>query len=326
MGWFLTSSKSKTKKKTKRGKSADPKWDPHRTLLGMKFAGAGGAVLAVVLVWHYGTQQLEAYVSKHHARPITVQDIQFSEDPDLILPEKINTLRAELAETIGPDPLDRDKLQDAVVLLKKKHDIVREVRQVRRRPDGTIQIDLTFRSPVAIVQMRNPITHEPSPDGFHVVDELGYHMDGPKYLVDFGHLDVPLILGVSSDDRPKDNLNEFRFQGHEVDSALRLIKTLRETTTYDHIDSISVDVTDEVGRIRLVINTRIAPTVNGPLVYCRIVWGLPPGQERTVEPDVDRKIAALEALLSDDRYIKGHWDEVWINSGVPRPVKAIRSE
>ena len=51
MAWFLTNGKKTKKKTTKRGKSAGPAWDPQRTLLGVKFAGAVGIVVALALAW-----------------------------------------------------------------------------------------------------------------------------------------------------------------------------------------------------------------------------------------------------------------------------------
>lgn len=325
MGWFLTN-KKKTKKKTRRGKSVDPAWDPQRTLLGMKFAGAAGVILAFALAWHFGSQRLEAYVNTEHAKPITAQDIRFSDKPTLMSPADINQLRAELAGKIGPEPLNRKGLRDAAKLLEARKDIVRELRQVRRQPDGTVDIDLDFRTPAAIVRMRNERSGALSADGYHVIDNSGFQMYGPKYMAELSHLRLPQILGVNSKYRPKDNLGEYQWQGPEVDAALALIAELRDTPAIDFIESISVNVTDERGRIRLVLNTLVVPGAGADAVACRIVWGLPPGQERTVEPDTDRKIAALSTLLGDGRYIKGHWREVWINTGSVRPAQAIRDE
>lgn len=327
MGWFLSNKQSKAKKKTTtRKKSADPKWDPKRTLLGVKFAGVAGGILAVALAWHFGTQRLEAYVNTHHAQPITAEDIRFSEEPTHLGVAELNQLRAELAQIIGPDPLNRTGLVAAAKMLRDQHDLVRELRQVRRTPQGTVEIDLDFRTPAAIVQMRNARTGQPSQDGYHVIDELGYQMFGPKRLddLDLAVQRLPRILGVSSDFRPRDNHGEYRWQGPEVDAALALIDALKDTPAIDFVDSISVNVRDERDRIRLVINTLVVPARGIEPVPCRIVWGLPPGQERAIEPDIDRKVAALIKLLGDGRYRLGSWQEVWINTGNIRPSQAIR--
>ncbi len=324
MGWFLSNKQNKTKKKTTRKKSADPKWDPKRTLLGVKFAGFAGAILAVALAWHFGTQRLEAYVNTNHAQPITAEDVRFSDEPTHLAPAELNQLRAELAQMIGDEPLNRSGLTAAAKMLRDQHDLVRELRQVRRTPQGTIEIDLDFRTPAAIVQMRNARTGQPSPDGYHVIDELGYQMFGPKRLDELADPNLPRILGVNSDFRPRDNHGEYRWQGPEVDAALALIDTLKDTPAIDFIDSISVNVRDERDRIRLVINTQVVPARGVQAVPCRIVWGLPPGQERAIEPDIDRKVAALLTLLGDGRYRMGHWQEVWINTGNIRPSQAIQ--
>lgn len=326
MGWFLSNKKTTKKKKTKRGKSAQAHWDPQRTLLGVKFAGIAGAVLAVALAWHFGTERLEAYVNANHAQPITAEDIRFSDEPAHMGVAELNQLRAKLAHRIGDEPLNRAGLTTAADMLRDQRDLVRELRQVQRTPQGTIEIDLDFRTPAAIVQMRNARTGTPSPDGYHVIDEQGYQMYGPKSLgdLDLAVQNLPQILGVNSDYRPRDNHGEYRWQGPEVDAALALIDTLKETPAIDFIESISVNVRDERDRIRLVLNTRVRPSANSEPVPCAIVWGLPPGQERTIEPDADRKIDALIQLLGHGKYRTGHWQEVWINTGNIRLPQAIR--
>lgn len=324
MGWFLSSNKKKTQKKTKRAGSVDPSWDPGRTLLGMKFAGVAGVLLAAALGWHFGAEKLQAYVNTEHASPIAAEDIRFSQDPTLMSTASMNQLRAELAELIGDQPLNRKGLLQAADLLRSKHDIVKELRQIRRTPQGTIEIDLDFRKPAAIVRMRNERTGELMDDGYHVIDDMGYQMYGPRYMNELADRNLPQILGVNSKYRPKDNLGEYRWQGPEVDAALALIAELRKTPAIDLIESISVNATDERGRIRLVINTEVRPTASSQTVNCQIVWGLPPGQERTIEPDPDRKLAALIATLASGEYKMGHWKQVWINTGNVRPTQAIR--
>lgn len=325
MGWFLSNNqKTKKKKKSKRGKSASASWDPKRTLLGVKFAGFAGGILGIALAWHFGTERLEAYVNENHAQPITAEDIRFSENPSHLAAAELNQLRGELASTIGDNPLNREGLVNAATILRDQHDLVRELRQVRRTPQGTIEIDLSFRIPAAIVQMRNPQTGEASPDGYHVIDELGYQMFGPKRLDELANPNLPRILGVSSDYRPKDNRGEYRWQGPEVDAALALLDVLKDTPAIDFVDSISVNLRDERDRISLVITTLVRPNANSAAIPCHIVWGLPPGQERTIEPDIDRKLGALIEVLGHGKFRTGHWQQVNINTGKITFPQAIR--
>ena len=325
MGWFLSSKNAKGKKKSKRKASADPKWDPHRTLLGVKIAGFAGVVFAVALGWHFGTERLHAYIGKQHSQPVAAQDIIFSENPIHLSPDKINRLRTQLADIIGPNPLDRGALLEAANMLRERKDLVRELRQIRRNPDGTVSIDLSFRIPSAIVLMRNSAKEGAfSKDGYHVIDDMGFHMDGPRTKKELAHLKVPAIHGVKSKNRPAKAYGRFNLNGTDIAAGLDLIKLLRDKPAYDVIESISVDSTDASGRTRLVIKT-LLPTSNADPMPCYIVWGLPPGQERGVEPDPDIKIKALHTLLTDGRYKLGQWNQVWINTGHIKVTQAVVS-
>lgn len=321
MGWFLKSGKSTSKSTSKRGKSPGPSWDAQRTLMGVKLAGFAGAVVAVALSWHYGTQRLEAAIRVQQAVPISAEDVRFSDSPTQMSAAGLNQLRAEIASLVGDNPLNGKGLRDAAELLRDQPATVRELRQVRRTPAGTIEIDLDFRKPAALVLMRNERNDEAAKDGYHVVDNSGFQMFGPRFMSEVAYLNLPLIEGVNSKFRPKDNLGEHRWQGQEVDAGLALIAVLKKAGLLDLVESVAVNLTDERGRIRLVINTLVVPVRGAEPIPCRIVWGLPPGQERSIEPDIDRKITALTATLSDSRYRVGHWEEVWINTGVPRPVQ-----
>lgn len=323
MGWFLSNSKKKSRSKTKRGKSAGPSWDPNRTLLGVKFAGFAGGALAVALGWHYGTQKLEAAIADEHAAPITAEDIRFSDKPTLMGVAELNQLRAELAGVIGESPLNGVGLKQAAERLEDRHDIVRVLRQVRRTPEGTVEIDLDFRVPAAVVRMRNERTGELANDGYHVVDNLGYQMYGPKHMTEVAHLGLPLVLGVSSKYRPRDNEGEHQWQGQELNAALSLIAELRKTPALDLIESIAVNDTDGRGRIRLWINTLVVPTRGAEPEPCRILWGLPPGQEKGIEIDADKKLRLLIQVLTNGQYRLGHWETVSINTGTILPNQAI---
>ena len=314
MGWFLSNKTSKTKKKTKRGKNTNPKWDPHRTLLGIKFAGFAGGAIAVAIGWHYGTQSLQAYISETHAQPITAEDIRFSDKPTLMGVAELNQIRAELAGLIGSSPLNGEGLKQAAERLKSQHDIVRELRQITRTPESTIEVDLDFRTPAAIVRMRNERTGRLAQVGYDVVDDMGFQMYGPKYMNEVAHLGLPLILGVNSKYRPKDNQGEHQWQGQELNAGLALIKELRKTPVIDLIESISVYDTDERGRIRLWINTEV-PRPGARPVKCQILWGLPPGQEKGVEIDTDKKLKLLIAVMRNGQYLVGQWRNVTINTG-----------
>ena len=324
MAWFLTNGKKTKKKTTRRGKSAGPAWDPQRTLLGVKFAGAVGIVIALALAWHVTQDRLLAYANEQHAMPVTADDIVFSDKPTWMTPAEINTLRANIAAKIAPGPMDNTGLKAVAKELEDHPRLVRELRQVRRTPQGKIELDVSFRRPAAILRMRNSVTQEPATDGYHVIDAEGYQLFGPVHLHEVHHLGLPRLEYVNSDYRPRDNQGEFRWQGNEVAAGLALIAALKGDPAMDMVETVRVDGRDERGRLRLMLIVPVRPTATSEPVPCVIVWGLPPGEERSIEPDADQKLVALHRVLGDGNFRMGHWREVWINTGSIRFPNAIR--
>jgi len=329
MGWFLTSKKKKTKKRGSTRAAAigdaSESWDPKRTLLGLKFAGVLGAVIAVALTWAWAEGGLMAYANEVHSRDVSPDDIVFSQTPDWLTPSEVNLLRAQLAEKIAPGPLEHEGLADAARWLNARPDLVKQCRQVRRTPEGSIAIDVTFRQPAAVVRLFNRHTGKDANDGFHVIDEEGYYLFGPVYLTDVDHLGLPLIVGVDSDYRPQDNKGEYRFQGNEVASALSLIKQLQDGPALGFVEMISVNNRDDRQRIQLVLTIPIRLPGSTRVSTCDVVWGLPPDhpQSGIVEAPLDQKTDALYRLLSRDDFRLGHLTEAWIYTGQVQFPQAI---
>ncbi|MEM9415035.1 MAG: hypothetical protein AAGA29_06085 [Planctomycetota bacterium] len=324
MGWFLTSNtKPKKKKKSARGGGSD--WDPKRTLLGVKFAGVIGAVVLAAVGWGFMERGLVSYANTHHAKPIVADDIAFSQTPQWLTPAELNHMRTEIAELIGySGPMERDGLREAADWLRAQPHLIKELRQVHRTPQGTIAIDADFRQPAAVLRMFNRGAWVDAEDGHHVIDDTGYRLYGPVPLADVDHLGLPLILGVDSSYRPRDEQGEFQYQGNEVPAALALIEALKGEPVLGIIESISVNSRDKKERIRLVLT--IAVPVPGAVepVTCMIVWGLPPGHpDAIVEAEVRTKINALNALVSLDTFRMGLHPESWINTGEVQFPQAI---
>lgn len=318
MGWFLSSkTKGKKKKKSARGSSAyGGGWDPQRTLLGVKFAGAAGALVLSACGWVWLEGGLVNYANAHHAQPVGPDDITFSETPDWLTPAEINQVRTELAGLIGPGPMDDGGLRAAAGWLKDRPNLVKELRQVRRTPQGTVEVDAAFRRPAATLRMFDRGTWRDAQDGFHVIDSDGYHLYGPVHFSDVDYQGLPLILGVDSSYRPRDEQGEFHFQGNEVPAALALIAALDDEPVLGMIESISVNSRDAKQRIRLVLTVSVMPNGAAEPVSCKIVWGLPPGHpDAIIEAPVEEKVQALNALVSSDLFRMGHRPEAWINTG-----------
>ena len=317
MGWFLSSKAKGKRKKTKRGGAAyGGGWDPQRTLLGVKFAGAAGALVLSAVGWGWLEGGLIAYANANHACPVSPDSITFNQTPGWLTPAEINQMRAELAAKVGPGPMDQDGLQAVAKWLTDRPDLVRQLHQVRRTPQGTIEIDADFRRPAATLRMFDRDTWQDAQDGFHAIDAEGYHLFGPVYFTDVDYQGLPLILGVDSDYRPRDERGEFYFQGNEVPAALALIDALADEPVLGMVESVSVNSRDAKQRIRLVLTVAVLPRGAAEPVSCKIVWGLPPGHpDAVVEAPVAEKIQALNALVASDLFRMGHRPEAWINTG-----------
>lgn len=328
MGWFLSNNTKKKKARRGGASSGGGGWDPRRTLLGLKLAGVIAALVAVAIAWHWGEQELMAHAREHHAKPVMAEDITFTSEPPGIVPDKVNDLRGGIAQRIGDDPTDGAGLRDAAHWLTREHgDLVKHLRQLRRLPDGTIEVDIDFRHPAAIVQMENEINGRLASDGYHVIDAEGYQLYGPVYIDEVDHLGLPLILGVPSANRPTGTANDMLWKGNQVPAAIALIDVLRDNDLLSLVDSISVNNRDDEGRIRLVLTVKVRPAAGSDVVACHIVWGLPPNHPQAViEPGPDKKVRLLRTLLASDEFKMGYRPMSGVNTGTLWFPQAIRRD
>ena len=310
MGWFLSnkSGSGKKRKTTSRGKAQPAGWDPQRTLLGLKMLGGAAAAVLVVIGWNAGENALERYAAQTRGGPVSADHVTLTGAPSWMDPKLSVQLRAQVADAMIDDPLNRRGLTLAVELLRE-NPWVQDVRQVRRMEDGRVQVDATFRAPAAVVAGRH---------GYHVVDRDGVLLerDVDRAATRFSRL--PLVTGVSA------SPPEFAggtWDGTDLDAAMTLEETLRREPYADQITAFDVSHRDLNGRLWLVLYT------NGPAV----VWGLAPGEERSVEPEAPVKIGALRdwAYTHHGRIDQGA-QVVWVYTGTaqtdarPHTVSASR--
>jgi len=309
MGWFLSnSSGSGKKRKTSRGKSDPAGWDPQRTLLGLKMLGGAAAAVLLVIGWNAGENALEQYAAQTRGGPVVAEHVTLTGAPQWMDPKLSAQLRAQVADAMIEDPLNRRGLTLAVELLRE-NPWVQDVQQVRRMANGRVHVDAAFRAPAAVVAGRH---------GYHVVDRGGVLLerDIDRAATRFSRL--PLVTGVSA------SPPEFAggtWDGTDIDAALTLEETLRREPYADQITAFDVSHRDLNGRLWLVLYT------NGPAV----VWGLVPGEERSVEPEAPVKIGALRdwAYTHQGRIDQGA-KVVWVYTGTaqtdarPHTVSASR--
>lgn len=303
MGWFLSSrdnSGKKKKKKTSRGAKSEG-WDPERTLMGLKLLGIAAIGVAVVVGWTATENVLGNYAAEARATPVTPESVVLVDAPSWMDDALHEELRAKVAYSVNENPLDARGLQDAAAMLNDDNDCpwVAAVDQVRRAPRGVVKVSATYRQPAALVEDKNRTKA-------HVVDAEGVWLEGPIDRAASRWSNLPLITGVNAKP-PQDGYGK-KWPGSDITAALALEGVLHEEIFADQITAYDVSHRDLRGRLWLVLYT------DGPA----IVWGLPPGEERSVEPESPIKLAALRDWAYKHRgriNVQGQADTVWVYTG-----------
>ena len=318
MGWFLGSqqghagrsgSKSRGSAKTgTRGKAkgkgkgkgkarrGEQPWDPQRTLWGLQCLGLAVLAVATVVGWSAGQRVLGRYAAEARGAEVLPEQVELVDAPAWLDPGLAQQLRRQVADQLGPNPLDRAGLREAVAQLDHSA-WVEEVDQVRRAPRGRVKVTATYRRPAAVVAGQR---------GYHIVDAQGVWLDGPIDRAASRWSGLPLITGVNAPP-PTEGYGHL-WKGADIPAALALQQLLAGEVYADQITAYDVSHRDLKDRLWLVLYT------DGPA----IIWGLPPGQERSVEPQAPIKLAALRdwAYKHHGRInVRGEASTVWVYTG-----------
>lgn len=316
MGWFLSSrnnSGKKKKKKTSRGAKSEG-WDPERTLMGLKLLGIAAIGVAVVVGWTATENVLGNYAAEARATPVTPESVVLVDAPSWMDDALHEELRAKVAHSVNENPLDARGLSDAANALNEDNDCpwVATVNQVRRAPRGVVKVTAKYRQPAALVRDKDLTELAALENGdkivviVHVVDAQGIWLEGPIERASSPWSSLPLITGVNAKP-PQDGYGK-KWPGSDITAALALEGVLHEEIFADQITAYDVSHRDLRGRLWLVLYT------DGPA----IVWGLPPGEERSVEPESPIKLAALRDWAYKHRgriNVQGQADTVWVYTG-----------
>ncbi|WP_432798574.1 cell division protein FtsQ/DivIB [Poriferisphaera sp. WC338] len=288
MGWLLTKNSGKqTKKKTTRGKSASPSWDPQRTLLGLKACGGIAIAIALVFGWHFMEMGLDHYAANKYSEIIHPEQITLDGAPTWMSGKNEPTgrqLTAEIATLIDPNPLDGSSLRRAVDALNNNPNNVpvfawiKHVSQIRRFTNNSIQVTAEFREPVALI-----ITRE----GYRSIDAEGVTLPDLFEEHQVKLVGLPVIGGVPASTEPYVGQP---WSHSNLHAGLQLAMLLRDEPYIDQVRMIDVSPRDARGRLELVLRTYD----NGA-----VVWGRPPGQEDAIEESAATKCERLRALANN---------------------------
>jgi len=267
MGWFLSGSEGRPKRKSRKKAEAPKAWDPARTWAVLQILAAAGLVAAVCFGWKHAESALSGYAKKHEVQPVGIDDVVLADKPAWI-DERMklyNELRAIVAGRISSDPLDNNGLQKAAQALSASP-WVKHVSRVQRLTDGRVWVSASFREPVAMVERENYC---------HLVAVDGFRLPGVYEVAQARTIGLPMITGV-----PQQPCREGQhWDSEELKAGLSLVDLLQGEPYLSQVEAFEVGERDARKRIRLVLRTK-----NG-----MVRWGLPPGQEGSIEPEAATK-------------------------------------
>ena len=267
MGLFLRKKRKRGRpSRARRSTSLVRPWDPHRTLVGLRILLAVAVAAGVVFGWRWSEQALGRYVNENRAAEVVGASVRLSPAPSWMSRMLRDDLQTLVASTVGHGPLDDAGVRRAVMALESSP-WVSQVRQVRRTSGGRVTVEAEYRRPIALVQ---------APDGYRLVDGGGVCLPGLYLEHQVDSLGLPVLIGVAASAPHAGG----RWPGEDLRSGLSLASLLETEPYVDQVSAIDLGRRDTRGRMRLALCTR-----SGGMVR----WGLPPGEERSIEPDAATK-------------------------------------
>lgn len=283
MGWFLTRNTKTTGRKTsktKRSKVQRQPWDPKRTLAGLKFLGIFVLSVAMVAGWWRVQKSLVSYVGQSQASVITPQQVQMVNIPSWMNPQVHVNLQILAANQINSSPLDVKSLHSAYLALSQNA-WVQKVQRVERVSSQEVRVSAIYRQPAAFIEQG---------EHCYLIDTQGVRLPGVYQTQQASLLPLTVLRGVGT----VPCLEGLQWPGQDVQAGLSLIAELSNEPYRRQMEAIDVSGRDSRGRIHLAILTGQGGVVR---------WGLPPGQEQSIEPAAATKRSWLTQLVRENGQI-----------------------
>jgi len=290
MGWFLTRKSFRSAAAAKSAKRE--KWDRQRTLQGVKWLASAVILVALVAGWKYGQRDLVTYASQR-GQLVSAETVELVNSPGWLHPDVQRDLKWLVAGHVTADPMDVTGLERAVAALAG-NPWVESVSRIERTRIG-LRVHAAYREPAAAVMLPrkrdNADDFLRKTDRFYIVDVKGNRLPSDSlglrdeaYRVEqLKEIGLPVIVGVS---QPAPKAGEL-WAGDDVQAGLSLSKLLRGEPYAGQIMAYDVAGRDRRNRVWLSLRTRSNGTV---------WWGLPPGQEKAIEPATKVKMQWLTQI------------------------------
>ncbi len=213
-----------------------------------------------------GMKRLERYVQSHISNQKPAQ-IEFA-----ALPKHLEGVFANVVAEFEQEPWIRDELCASIAQRLNEVAWVKKVNRVHRFSDGRVEIDCSYRAPVAMVRTTG---------GMLLVDDEGVLLPG-RYARD---IDLLAIEGVGT---PPPDPGQ-RWDAPELRAGLDLVQIFEKERFASQITGVSVS--NYRGRQdRRAAHIELATDREGS----RIIWGSAPGEE-IEENTLEQKVKLLRS-------------------------------
>ncbi len=237
----------------------DKPWDPQRTLWGLKILVIVVFTAVIIAGYRPLSRQLQHYVSEKKAVVITADNVRLVDAPDWMPAGFRYRLQQLVAGQFDRDPMDRRGPLLAVRALYESG-WVEQVDSVQRVAGG-VKVRAHYRKPVAFVR---------TADYYQLIDGQSVRLPGVYKAEHLPMLKLPVIVGAGYGPKQQG----MQWQGPGVPAALSLISTLQHEPYFRQVKAVDVSQRDALGRLRLSLRTELG----------QVVWGLPVGEEKHLEP------------------------------------------
>lgn len=260
-----------------KGQPGDRPWNPARTMQGVKWLLAVAAIVGVAFAWQQGKAALERSIARATPDELSVEHVELADPPPWMTDAGRDRIRAVVAKWAKPDPFESRSLTIAAEALRADP-VVKRVEQVRRTPGGGVVVEAAYRTPAAVVETAG---------GYRLVDDETVVLPWVyerHHVAALAQRGLVVLLGVST--RPPAEAGHV-WEGAGLRAGLKLASVIRAEPFASEVKAI------DVGHRRGDAVELYLVTDDGP-----VRWGLPPGEERTVEPDTELKLKRLRHLAA----------------------------